>query len=134
MAYSEREERTGGRQSPTAEISNGVVSLFLKYTGRGPSKARTRVEGDLAIVTLRNTLTTSEKEMVAAGREADVLRMRSASQEAMREELVALIEARLGRRVEAFSSHNSIEPDMAVELFFLDGSKPSDSPPGPSRA
>ena len=116
-------ERTGGTRSPLAEISTGTVQLFRRYTGRGPSRARTSVDGNLAIVMLRNTLTPPERELAAAGHEADVLALRRAAQEAMRAELIALVENRLGRKVEAFSSHNSVEPDLAIEVFVLDGSK-----------
>ena len=110
-----------------AEISSGTVQLFRKYAGRGPSQANTRLDGDLAIVVLRNTLSTAEGELVAAGHEADVLAMRRAAQQAMENELVALVEEQLGRKVEAFSSHNIVEPDLAVELFVLDGSKPANN-------
>ena len=119
-------ERTGGSTSPLAEISTGTVQLFRKYTGRGPSRARALTVGNLAFVLLRNTLTPAEKELVAVGHEADVLRMRSAAQQAMKAELIALVEDQLGRTVEAFTSHNSVEPDLALEVFVLDGSKPSD--------
>ena len=119
-------ERTGGSPSPLAEISTGTVQLFRKYTGRGPSRARAFTEGNVAFVLLRNTLTPAEYEMVAAGHEDDVLRMRSGAQQAMKAELIALVEDQLGRTVEAFTSHNSVEPDLAVEVFVLDGSKPSD--------
>lgn len=125
-------ERARGNQSPLAKISTGTVRLFRKYTGRGPDRASTRIDGDLAIVVLRNTLTIAERELVAVGHEADVLSMRSATQQAMRDELVALVEEQLGRKVEGFSSHNSVEPDMAIEVFVLDGRNPRATSPSAS--
>jgi uncharacterized protein YbcI len=124
MADPHQGERTGGQQSPKAKISQGAVALFRQYAGRGPTQAHTTIRGDLAIIVLRETLTEAEKRMAAAGRGEDVLRFRGACQEAMREDLVGLIEEHLGRKVEAFSSHNVLEPDVAVELFVLDGSSP----------
>ena len=118
-------ERARRNPSPSARISTGTVQLFRRYTGRGPTQASTRIDGDLAMVVLRNTLTPAERELVAVGHEADVLSMRSAAQQAMRNELVALVEEELGRKVEGFSSHNSVEPDLAIEVFVLDGSKPA---------
>ena len=47
--------------------------------------------------------------------------MRSDFQEAMREELVVGIEELTGRTVAAFLASNSIEPDMASEVFVLNG-------------
>jgi hypothetical protein len=40
---------------------------------------------------------------------------------AMREEAIAVIEGLTGRRVTAFMSANHIEPDLAAEMFVLDG-------------
>src|SRR5690348_1362358 len=97
--------RTGGTASV---ITTAAVKLFRRYTGRGPTKARFSVDGDLAMIVLRNTLAPSELELARAGKGEQVLTLRHAAQEAMRDELVALIEDNLGRRVEAFSSHNSI--------------------------
>jgi uncharacterized protein YbcI len=114
----------GGGQSSLTEISNGAVQLFRRYTGRGPTETRAYTQGDLVVIVLRNALTSGERAMVEAGHEADVLRMRAANQEAMRSGLVSLVEEHLGRNVLHFSSHNSVDPDIAVELFVLDGSKP----------
>jgi uncharacterized protein YbcI len=38
----------------------------------------------------------------------------------MREELVALVERTLDRKVVAFMSDNHFEPDLAVEVFILE--------------
>jgi uncharacterized protein YbcI len=38
----------------------------------------------------------------------------------MRDELVALVEEQLGRKVIAFMSQNHIDPDLAVEVFVLE--------------
>ena len=37
----------------------------------------------------------------------------------MREEMVALVTGHTGREVEAFMSDNSVDPDVAVEVFVL---------------
>jgi hypothetical protein len=41
-------------------------------------------------------------------------------QEAMRDDLVTIIEAETGRKVIAFMSANHIDPDMALESFVLE--------------
>ena len=38
----------------------------------------------------------------------------------MRDDLVAIVERRLGRTVLAFMSQNHIDPDLAVEVFILE--------------
>jgi uncharacterized protein YbcI len=102
-------------------ISNVVVKVFADHMGRGPTKVRSFVDGDIVVCLLQETMTKAERSLVKAGREATVLRMRSDFQETMREELVAGIEELTGRGVIAFVSGNSIDPDLASELFVLEG-------------
>lgn len=108
----------------SSAISNAVVGLLRDYTGRGPTHARTTVGPDTIVVTLRNSLTKAERTLAAHGQELEVLAMRRAFQNTMRDELVAAIERLTGRHVEAFLSDNLHEPDVAVEIFLLapDGS------------
>jgi uncharacterized protein YbcI len=115
------------RQSPTASISNHVVRVMSEYTGRGPTKARTSIDGNVVSVLLRDTLTKGERSLVADGRAQLVLDMRKAFQMTMREELVAGVEKIMGRTVIAFMSDNHIDPDFAAETFVL---APAASPNG----
>jgi len=73
----------------------------------------------LAVIVLRETLSQYELKLIQAGQGEGVLRLRDAGQEAMRGELISLIEEHLGAEVEAFFSHNSIDPDLALEVFVL---------------
>ncbi len=104
----------------SAAISNLVVRLVSEYTGRGPTKARTHMDGDLITVVLRDTMTKGERSLVRDGRSELVLQVRKAYQDTMREELSNGIETLTGRRVEAFLSDNHIDPDIAVESFVLE--------------
>jgi len=122
MVDSLGEQHIWGPQSPTALICQGAVQLFRDYTGKGPPQARVSLKDELVLIVLRGTLTKAELNLAAAGCGEEVLKLRDAAQGAMRDQLVALVEQQLGRKVEAFFSHNSIDPDLAVELFVLDGS------------
>ena len=106
-------------QSRAASISTHVVRVMSEYTGRGPTKARTSIDGDLVSVLLRDTLTRGERSLVADGRGQVVLDMRKAFQMTMREDLVAGVERIMGRKVVAFMSDNHVDPDFAVEAFVL---------------
>ena len=106
--------------SPAARISNAVVQLLRSYTGRGPTRAWTSIDEDLVSVVLRDTLTRGEQSLVADGQAELVLTMRKAYQMTMREDLVARVEAVMGRKVIAFMSDNHIEPDIAIESFVLE--------------
>jgi uncharacterized protein YbcI len=103
----------------TAAISNAVVALLREYTGRGPTRARTSISGDTVVVTLRDSLTKAERTLAGRGQAVEVLAMRRAFQDTMREDLIAAVERLTCRSVEAFLSDNIHEPDVAVEIFLL---------------
>jgi uncharacterized protein YbcI len=72
------------------------------------------------MVVLADTLSQGERRLAANGKADHVLRTRHEFQLVMRDELVALVEEALGRKVIAFMSDNHIDPDMAVEIFILE--------------
>lgn len=103
----------------SASISNAVVGLLHDYTGRGPTHARTTIGPDTIVVTLRDSLTKAERTLAARGQAIEVLAMRRAFQNTMRDDLIAAVERLTGRTVEAFLSDNLHDPDVAVEIFLM---------------
>lgn len=103
-----------------SEISNSAVQVLRDYTGRGPTKAHTIINRDVVTIVFRDTLSKGELKLVAGGFKDDVLRTRHMYQGAMRDDLVALVERNLGRKVVAFMSDNHIDPDVGVEFFILE--------------
>jgi uncharacterized protein YbcI len=69
---------------------------------------------------LHDSLTKGELSLVRDGREAAVLAIRGTYQEAMRAELVEIVERLTGRKVAAFMSSNHVNPDVAIESFVLE--------------
>ena len=118
-AETELERPSGG--SLYVSISNVIVGLMREYTGRGPTKARTTLRENLVVVLLEQTLTKGEQVLVDKGRAENVLALRREYQEAMREEAMRKVAEITGRQVLAMMSANHIDPDLAVELFVLDG-------------
>jgi uncharacterized protein YbcI len=106
--------------SLAAAISNAVVGLLHEYTGRGPTWVRTTIGPDTIVVTLRDSLTKAERTLADHGQELEVLAMRRAFQNTMRDELIASVERLTGRTVEAFLSDNLHNPDVAVEIFLME--------------
>ena len=102
-----------------AAISTDVVHILHTQTGRGPTRARTTIDGDLVVCVLEDTLTVGERTLVNAGQEQTVLDVRKHYQMAMRENLTATVETHTGRKVIAFMSDNHINPDTAIEAFIL---------------
>jgi uncharacterized protein YbcI len=112
---------------PAAKISTVAVQLLREYTGRGPTKARTLVNENVVTILLADTLTKGERKLVETGQSARVLALRHDFQKVMRDDLVALVEDQLGRKVVAFMSQNHIDPDLAVEVFVLEPDKTDES-------
>jgi uncharacterized protein YbcI len=104
----------------SAAISSAVVQLFSRHTGRGPTKTRTTIDGDLVVVIVRDLMTKGERSLVRGGKEPEVLQLRRAFQENMGPDLVAVIERLTECTVEAFMSANHAEPDAGAEIFLLD--------------
>jgi uncharacterized protein YbcI len=109
-----------GRGPVSAAISRAVVRLFSDHTGRGPTKARTTIDGELVVVLLHDSMTHAEKTLVQAGKHAEVLQIRRTFQETMRPSLIDAVEDLTERTVVTFMSANDIEPDAAAEIFVLD--------------
>jgi uncharacterized protein YbcI len=103
-----------------ADISTAVVHVFFDHTGRGPTRARTTIDGETVVVILHDGLTKAEQTLVDAGRHAEVLELRRIFQETMRDDLVAVVERLTACGVRAFMSANHVEPDAAAEVFLLD--------------
>jgi uncharacterized protein YbcI len=108
------------RGTTASAISNGAVRLFHEYTGRGPTKARTTINGDNVLILFGDVLTKGERMLAENGDAAAVLQMRHRFQDAMRGDLVGMVEGLVGRKVVAFMSANHISPDMAAEVFVLE--------------
>src|SRR5215210_7192031 len=107
-------------EGPGPMISTATVQLLHEYTGRGPTKAKTMINDDVVTVLLADTLTKGERTLVETGHADRVIRLRHDFQLAMRDDLIAIVERQLKRKVVAFMSQNHIEPDLAVEVFVLE--------------
>jgi len=103
-----------------AAISTAVVHVFSDHTGRGPTRARTTIDGETVVVILQDGLTKAEQSLIEAGKHAEVLELRRTFQETMRDDLVAAVARLTARSVRVFMSANHIAPDAAAEVFLLD--------------
>lgn len=104
-----------------AEISNSMVRLHRDHFGKGPTGAKTYVHDDLVICVLRDSLTNVEKTLFEQGRGDAVREMRAAFQDAVSDRFTGVVEELTGRRVVAFMSQAHVAPDLAIEVFLLDG-------------
>jgi uncharacterized protein YbcI len=116
-------------------ISRRIVQLHAKLYGRGPTKAKTYLQSDYALVVLESVFTPAERTLIEAERGEHVLTTRHAFQQAVEEQFVEIVEDETGRPVRALVSQVHLATDLAVELFLfdevaagpsMDGSGPSD--------
>ncbi len=111
----------GDVRSPMLELSNAVVHLYKEAFGRGPTKARAAFAGpDTLVVTLEQTLTVAERNLVAIGQHERVRQTRTLLQGSLEQKLRALVERTLDRRPIAIISGIDTEHDLAVEMLTLE--------------
>lgn len=105
--------------SLAVQISNAAVQVYRAHTGRGPTRSWTSIDPNLIVVELRDTLTTGERNLVAAGQLDTVMKVRRAYRHLLHQPLVDAVEHLAGRRVLALLGDCQLDPDLAVEVFIL---------------
>jgi uncharacterized protein YbcI len=103
----------------SAQISRQIVQLHARLYGRGPTRAKTYVNGDYALSILEEIFTPAERTLVAAGKGEHVQTTRMAFQEAVQSEFVDIVEQTTGRKVRALISQVHLETGSAIELFLF---------------
>ena len=111
-----------------AAITSAVVGIHTRYLGRGPKSANTFHKDSVVVTLMYGVMTQAERSLASASNEDAVTNMRHLFQKTMEADFIEAVERLAGQSVLAFVSGNHIEPDIAVELFILEG------PPGTSDA
>jgi uncharacterized protein YbcI len=122
MFESEADPRALGGESaaaPTVEISNAISHLHKQFVGRGPTNARTTIDGNLVVCLLDGGYTRAEQTLEDNQRGDVVAAGRLGLQDAMREAMIGAVERTLGRSVLSFMSANDIAQNYQVEVFVL---------------
>jgi uncharacterized protein YbcI len=103
-----------------SRITSSIVGLYREHFGRGPTAAKTYALDDVVVCVLRDGLTVIEKTLFNGGKADTVRTMRAAFQDAVSHRFTGAIEELTGRKVRAFLSQAHVDPDLAIEVFFLD--------------
>ena len=123
MSTDSKPEATDGHvehtESVTLAISNAMVHLYKEQFGRGPTKTRTNWCGpDLITVTLEDTLTPAEHNLVRMGQHQRLRDLRLYFQYSSVREFCEPIERITGRKVRAFISGIDTGADgLSMETF-----------------
>jgi uncharacterized protein YbcI len=109
-----------------AAVTREITRIHTAGLGRGPKKAFTVHRDSVMVTIMEDVMTKAERKLIEAGDGDKVLEIRHRLQHAVADEMKEAVERLTGRRVAAFMSDSHLEPDMAAEVFVLDG------PPGAS--
>jgi uncharacterized protein YbcI len=105
-----------------AAISTSIVGILRDHYGRGPMKAKTYALDDIIVVVMRGSgFTALEQTIMDSGQPDRVIAMREDFQHVMAARYKQTIEELTGRKVLAFLSQAHVEPDITMEIFFVDG-------------
>lgn len=105
-----------------AAISTSIVGILREHYGRGPMKAKTYALDDIIVVVMRGSgFTPLEQTIMDSGAPQRVIDMREDFQRVMAERYKQTIRDLTGREVVAFLSQAHVEPDITMEIFFMDG-------------
>jgi uncharacterized protein YbcI len=108
-----------------AVISTSFVAIHREHYGRGPMKAKTYALDDIIVVVMRGSgFTPLEQTIMDSGDPQRVIAIREDFQRVMQDRYKQTIKDLTGRNVVAFVSQAHVEPDITVEMFFVDGPLP----------
>jgi uncharacterized protein YbcI len=104
-----------------AEISTTIVGILRDHYGRGPMKAKTYALDDIIVCVMRGSgFTPLEQTIMESGEPHRVVEMREDFQRVMADRYKDAIERLTNRKVLAFLSQAHVEPDITMEIFFID--------------
>jgi uncharacterized protein YbcI len=126
------ESRVTGEPAPPlsggkllAAISTSIVAILRERYGRGPMRAKTYALDDIIVVVMRGSgFTPLEQTIMESGQPDRVVAMREDFQQVMKDRYRQTIRELTGRNVVAFLSQAHVEPDITIEIFFVDGPLP----------
>ena len=95
--------------------------MLRECYGRGPMKAKTYALDDIIVVVMRGSgFTPLEKTIMDSGEPDRVVAMRHEFQHVMAARYKQTIEKLTGCKVVAFLSQAHVDPDLTMEIFFVD--------------
>jgi uncharacterized protein YbcI len=106
-----------GRQS--AAVSNAITRMHREHYGRGATTTKTIMQRNFVVCFLEDIYTPVERTLIESGRRDAVRETRNIFQDAMSAKFIEAVETATGRKVVAFMSQVTFDPDMAAEVFVL---------------
>ena len=113
-----RQDRVGRELQ---DVSNAMVRIYKELFGRGPTKARSDYAGpDALVVTLENSFTRAERNMIAVGEHRRVQELRTLFQRSSERDFVVAVERITGRKVRALVGGTDTHEDVSSKVFYFE--------------
>lgn len=125
-------DERSSRGALNAALANELGKLIADFTGRGATRSRAFLSGDVVVCLLEDGATRGEQNLVAAGKADLVRHQRDALQHAMRPQLIAAVERLTDRTVRTFLSGSDESGASAVEVFVLEPASKDGHEPVPN--
>jgi uncharacterized protein YbcI len=109
------------RARQSIAMGNAITRLHRERYGRGATTTRTVYQRDYVVVFLEDIYTPLERTLIDADDFEQVKVTRQSFQMAMGPQFSEAITEITGRKVIAFMSQVHLDPDMAAEIFVLEG-------------
>jgi len=119
-AIPEREGHDGAHGEMLAEVSRSVVRLHKDLYGKGPTRARSHMVGDLLVCVLAGGFTRAELTLLAGGKGDVVRHQRQELQAIARDRFTSTIESVTGRPVLGWLSSIDEHAQLSAEVFVLE--------------
>jgi len=121
MAEAVAELSSPPASAPLAAVSRGLVRLFRRRVGRGPTEARAIWAGeDAVLVIFGGGYTRAEQTLWSEGRAETALSYRRTVLETLEDEMRAVLETEVGRPVEAVLTCARHAPELMAIVFLLE--------------
>lgn len=102
-------------------VTSALVGIHSQYLGRGPQSTTTFYRDNVIVSLMHGVLTQAERTLHQTDQGEAVSQMRHLFQGTMEHDFKQAVERLTGRKVVAFISGQNLEPDIAAEVFILDG-------------
>jgi uncharacterized protein YbcI len=117
-------DRPDSQDSPArgalvSQLSREIVQLHARLYGRGPTKARSYLQGDFGVCVLEEIFTTAERTLIEAGSGDHVRDTRKKFQDAVKGEFIEVVERVTGRTVRVVLSQVDVDANLALEFFIF---------------
>jgi uncharacterized protein YbcI len=106
-----------------SQLSREIVQLHARLYGRGPTKARSYLQGDYVLCVLEEIFTIAERTLIEAGGAEHVQDTRKKFQDAVQSEFIEIVERVTGRRVRVFLSQVDVHSNLALEFFLFENAR-----------